>query len=271
MTSIKIFGQDKYRDVSLFLILIPLINAINYYLTYATIRFNAHGLLTFIIDTLMGYAAWITVRSIIIYLDRIFPFTDRPLKRIVIQLISTTVAGLLVIILLTEMINYFATSGPVPKSFYLFDIFIFIIWFFVVNGIYIGLHYYHEWTNSEAQRSKDKEIRKEGFLVNQGKQSISIPFNDIFCLFVEGEYVILLTNQSKKYFLSQSLDKAEQLCPDEWFFRLNRQFICHRNAITGFSRLENGKLEIFIRSLVNLPTAIQVSRTKAAAFKTWYG
>ena len=127
MASIKIFGQEKYKDASLFIILIPLINAINYYLTYSTIQFNAHGILTFIIDTLMGYAAWIAVRTIIIYLDRILPFTDRPLKRIAIQLLCTTLSGLLVIILLTEMINYFATSSPVPKSFYLFDIFIFII------------------------------------------------------------------------------------------------------------------------------------------------
>ena len=47
--------------------------------------------------------------------------------------------GIACIIILTEFVNWLASSKPVPLSFYKKDLFIISIWFFVVNGIYIGL------------------------------------------------------------------------------------------------------------------------------------
>jgi len=270
MKGIKIFNQDKYKDVALFLALVPVINALNYYLTYQHIGFNWFTFITLSIDTLVGYAAWLGIRTVIIFLDKKIPYTDQPLRRILIQLTITTVVALLVIILLTELENAIARDKPVPVSFYTFDIFIFISWFFVINGIYIGLHYFGEWRQSEAERNEDKKLRKEGFLVKQGKQNLSMPFADIRSMYVEGEYVILTTTNSKKYFLDQSLDKIEQSIPAEWFFRLNRQFILHRQSISGFKRLDNGKLDVILYPLDHLPGTIPVSRTRAAAFKAWF-
>ena len=89
------------------------------------------------------------VRSIIIYLDKKMPYGDRPLKRILIQLFLTTVTGLLIIIFLTELTSRIARGHTVPLNFCLFDVFIFVIWFIVINGIYIGMHYYGEWKESE--------------------------------------------------------------------------------------------------------------------------
>src|SRR5215208_670345 len=158
-------AQHKYRDVKFFLIAIAFISAFNYYLTYSNIRFNWFLVLTYSIDTIQGYMAWWTVRTIIIYLDKKIPYGTQPLKRILIQLILTTTAGLVVIILLTELVNWIATDHPLPLNFYLFDVFIFIIWFFVINGIYIGMHYYAEWKQSEIQRREEKKLRAGGFTV----------------------------------------------------------------------------------------------------------
>ncbi|CAN5350301.1 hypothetical protein BH09BAC4_BH09BAC4_52310 [soil metagenome] len=44
-------------DVPLFLVLIPLINAYNYYLTYTHIRLGWFLVVTYLIDTLTGYVA----------------------------------------------------------------------------------------------------------------------------------------------------------------------------------------------------------------------
>src|SRR6185295_3482059 len=101
---------------------------------YSQIAFNWFTLLTFSIDTVVRYAAWLGVRTVIIFLDKKIPYTDHPLRRILIQLVCTTVVALLIIIILTELENAIATNKPVPKSFYAFDIFIFISWFFVING-----------------------------------------------------------------------------------------------------------------------------------------
>src|SRR6516164_1745016 len=120
----------EYQDIIFFLILIPFINALNYYLTYSNIHFNSHTLITFIIDTLEGYAAWWGLRSVVIYLDKKMPYEVNPLKRILVQLVFTSAVGLLIIIILTELVNSIAKNSPVPSGFFEYDIFIFLIWFF---------------------------------------------------------------------------------------------------------------------------------------------
>ncbi len=262
---------NYYKDKPLFILLIPIINALNYYLTYSSIHFNAHTLLTFTIDTIQGYMAWWMIRVIILQLDKKIPYSPKPLRRIGIQLVLTIVGALAVIIITTELINWIAKDSPVPSSFYTFDIFIFVIWFFVVNGIYIGLHYYFLWNESEKQRGEEKKIRQEGFTVRKGRQSLNILFPEIAGIYVEGDYAVLITRNKNKYLLDQSLDKAEKLLPSELFFRLNRKYILNRDMITGFERLENSKLNIILSPTGFLPDSIQMSRIKAPAFKNWYG
>ncbi|MGZ5221606.1 MAG: hypothetical protein ACXWC7_16075, partial [Chitinophagaceae bacterium] len=90
-------GQHKYNDVRFFLVAIAFISAFNYYLTWSNIRLNWFLVLTYTIDTVQGWIAWWAIRSIIIYLDKRLPYTHRPMKRIVIQLVITSVVGLLII------------------------------------------------------------------------------------------------------------------------------------------------------------------------------
>ena len=263
-------GQTKYHDIKFFLIAIAFISAFNYYLTWSNIRFNWFLILTYAIDTVQGWLAWWAVRSIIIYLDKKLPYIHRPLKRIGIQLLLTTVAGLLVIILLTELVSLVARGRTVPLSFYLFDVFIFIIWFIVINGIYIGMHYYAEWKHSEMQRQEEQKVRTGGFTVKHGKQNLLIPFSDIVSFYAEEGYTVLLTWNNKKYFPDRSLDKIEETLPGEFFFRLNRQYIVHRKALTGFKRTGDGKIDVLINAPESIPDAIPVSRTRAVNFKSWF-
>ncbi|MEP6514075.1 MAG: hypothetical protein ABJA79_09405, partial [Parafilimonas sp.] len=193
-------ASRKYNDVKIFIPAIAFISAFNYYLTYSNIKLNGFLILTYTIDTVQGWIAWWAVRSIIIYLDKKMPYHNRPLKRILFQLLLTTVTGLLIIILLTELVSWIAKGRPAIPSFYFFDIFIFIIWFFVINGIYIGMHYYHEWKESEQKRVEEKKLRAGGLTVKHGNQNLLIPFGDILGFYVEDGYSILLTHENKKFF-----------------------------------------------------------------------
>ncbi|MEO7537104.1 MAG: LytTR family DNA-binding domain-containing protein [Ferruginibacter sp.] len=249
---------------------IAFISAFNYYLTWHNIRFNWFLILTYTIDTVQGWLAWWLVRTIIIYLDKKLPYGNRPLKRITIQLLVTTAAGLLVIIGLTEVVSLIVRGHTAPLSFYFFDVFIFIIWFFVINGIYIGMHYYSEWKQSELQRQEEKKVRVGGLTVKYGKQNLLVPFTDILGFYSDNGYSVLLTWQNKKYFSDKSLDKIEEALPGEFFFRLNRQYIVHRNALTGFKRTGDGKIDVQVNAPENFPAAIPVSRTRAVIFKNWF-
>ena len=260
----------RYNDILFFIVAIPFINALNYYLTYNNISFSGYTLLTFIIDTIDGYIAWWVMRSIIVYLDKKMPYATNPLKRILVQLCATCIAALLVIILLTELVNGIVKDTPVPASFYRYDIFIFLIWFFMLNGIYVGLHYFHAMKQVEEQRLEDKKIRMEGFSVKEGRQSFIAAFDTITGFFTDGDYTALVIDETKKYLLDRSLNQIEPTLPGELFFRLNRQYIVHRNAVKGFTKSENGKLNIILSSSIHFPEQLQVSRTKAPAFKNWF-
>lgn len=263
-------GQHKYHDVKFFLIAIAFISAFNYYLTYNNIRLNWFLALTYTIDTVQGWLAWWAVRTIIIYLDKKIPYGDKPLKRILIQVLVTTLAGLSIIVILTEIVSLIAKGRTAPLSFYQYDVLIILIWFFVINGIYIGMHYYAEWKLSETRRNEEKKQRSEGFAVRHGKQNLMIPFAEILGFYTEEGYSILLTWEDRKYFPDKSLDKIQETLPEELFFRLNRQYILHRKAVTGFTRTGDGKLDVMVKALENFPKAIQVSRIRAVSFKNWF-
>ncbi|HUR11071.1 MAG TPA: LytTR family DNA-binding domain-containing protein [Flavitalea sp.] len=262
--------QQKYHDVKFFLIAIAFISAFNYYLTYNNIRLNSWLAFTYTLDTIQGWLAWWAVRSIIITLDKKLPYGNDPLKRILVQLVLTTTAGMLIIISLTELASWIVKGRAAPLNFYLFDIFIIVIWFFVINGIYIGMHYYAEWKRSEKQRQEEKKVRAGGFTVKHGKQNLLIPFHDILGFYTEAGNTIVVTSEKKKYFPDRSLDKLEELLPGESFYRLNRQYLVHRKAITGFKRTGDGKIDVMVNATENFPPAIQVSRTRAVGFKNWF-
>ncbi|HEY5824816.1 MAG TPA: LytTR family DNA-binding domain-containing protein [Cyclobacteriaceae bacterium] len=258
-----------HPDITLFLVLIPFISAFNYYLTYSNISFSWFLLLTFSLDTVQGYIAWLAVRSFILYLDKKKPYGDKPLSRILIQLACTIVIGLSVISVLTELTSWIAKGKGVPLSFYTVDLFIISIWFFVINGIYIGLYYYNVWQRTEEARQEELRVRVGGLVVKHGKQNIRLTFDEVAGFYVDGEYAVVCDTAGRKYYLDQSLDKIEKTVPSI-FFRLNRQFILHRQMISGFKRAENGKLQVLLNKHDSFPSEVQVSRTKAGAFKSWF-
>ena len=223
-------------EIKLFLLLIPLINVFNYYLTYNNISFSWRTLLTFSIDTLEGYAAWAAVHFIILYLDQRLPFQENVLKRLIIQIVTTLFAGMFIIVVLTVIIHYAFTDGPIPVSFFSYDIFIISVWFLVINGIYIAIHFYSEWRISESKRVEENKIKKGGLNVKSGKQELFLNYGDIAGFNVDGDYIICYTMDGKKFLLDQSMDKLEKFLPTSSFFRLNRQTLIHRQIVYWFRK-----------------------------------
>lgn len=259
-----------HPDILLFLILIPFISAVNYYLTYSNIQLSWFLVLTFAIDTAQGYIAWWACRSFILFLDTRWTYEIAGLARLIVQLLATLIIGLGIISLLTELVSWLAKGKGAPLSFYTVDLFIIGIWFFVVNGIYVGLYYFNLWKQTDKQREEDNRIKAEGLLVKNGKQEVKLSFDEVAGFFLDGEYVVAIHISGKKYFVDQSLDKIEKTIPSLYFFRLNRQFILHRQIITGFRKEENGKIVVLSNKSNLFPSEITVSRIKAPAFKEWF-
>ena len=259
-----------YPDIPLFLLLIPFISGFNYYLTYSNVKFNLWFIFTYTLDTLTGYVAWLGARKVILYLDKKMPYSDGFIKRVVIQFLLTTVVGLFIISFLTELSSLIVKGKWAHPSFYSHDLFIISIWFFLINAIYIMIHYYYKWRGTEEQALKEKQKLKNGFLVKEGKNEIRVPFDNIVGFMVENDMVLLFSETGKQFYLDSALEKIAVDLPGHLFFRLNRQYIVHRKMVTGFAKLENGKISVSLLGNSTLPSEIPVSRTKAPAFKRWF-
>jgi hypothetical protein len=249
--------------------LIPLINVVNYYLTYTNVP-AGRVIITFTIDTAEGYVAWLLTHSIIGLLDRKFPYERQPVRRILVQVLLTLAAGLGSIILLTEFVNWLATDAPVPRSFYTTDILIISIWFFVVNGIYVSLHYHSQWQRSEEMRKNEAITRIGGFKISAPKKDLLLPYEEIHGFYIDHDYCVLASVSGKKHLLGLSLDQVEKQLPAHQFFRANRQFIIHRTLVNGYEKAENSKIIVLLKQTDHLPETVAVSRTKASAFKSWF-
>jgi DNA-binding LytR/AlgR family response regulator len=175
-----------------------------------------------------------------------------------------------IIVALTVIIHYAFTDRPMPGSFFSYDIFIISVWFLVINGIYIALHFYNQWRISEINRLEENKIKKGGMNVRSGKQELFLTYSDIAGFSVDGDYIICYTLEGKKFLLDQSMDKLENFLPASSFFRLNRQTLIHRQIVSGFEKGVNGKLDILIKSFSAISSPLNVSRTRASSFKSWF-
>ncbi len=100
-------------------------------------------------------------------------------------------------------------------------------------------------------------------------QNVILPINIDTIAYVNHELgnTYIMTFEKKKYFITQNLDEFGAILNPNDFFRVNRQYIINRKAIT---KLEN----YFSRRLVvqlNLPTTehIIVSKTKSPLLLKW--
>ncbi len=259
----------KYNDGLLCLILIPVINTINYHLTYSRIRWDWYTYTTYAIDTVSGFICWWLIRKITDYFDKRIPYKASLGKRLTYQIVWTTLIVQAFIILSTEVINALFGDGPLPIKFYTYNLFIFFIWILVINGVYIGIYFYDEWKQAQELRDKDKQLRATGFEVLVGNHLKKIAFEEIAHFHVDEGTTYVTTLDDHHYVLDDSLNKIMPRLPEEHFFRLNRRYIVHRNRINGYKKEVNGKLAVQI-TLDGKPEEQIVSRITAPHFKRWF-
>lgn len=110
---------------------------------------------------------------------------------------------------------------------------------------------------------------KHRFLVKLGDKLISIETVNIAYFQMRHGVVQLVTMEDKKYIMDQTLDELNNQLDPEKFFRANRQFLIHFNAIKLVHKYHKGKLFIDL----TLPTSepVTVSSEKASVFKEWLG
>jgi hypothetical protein len=106
-------------------------------------------------------------------------------------------------------------------------------------------------------------------LVNQGKGMVPLAAERIAYIFVTNETSIVKTTDNQSYTIDATLEQLGERLPAPDFFRINRQFLTHRQAI---QKVENDGSGRWMLHLLPKPAeAIAVSRRRAAEFRQWLG
>ena len=112
------------------------------------------------------------------------------------------------------------------------------------------------------------EKPKERLLVRKGSEYISIPLDDVAYIFSEHKVSFLRDRSGSQFMLDKNLGELESELNLKKFFRLNRKFIAHIQAIEKF-KSDNGKIRVFLKP--DVKEEVHVSKETAPEFRKWMG
>lgn len=254
----------NYHDQWLIIIGVPVINLLNYYLTYYNIPLNQHFILTYSIDTIQGYTAWYACRGVIRVLDRFYFWERSVIVRMIIQVPLICLTLLAVILILTWLVNISQLSRSVPEVIYTFDLYIFLIWGFFINVLYLSLYLYGKLIAPHEKYADDHQI-----WIKNGKDLQQVNLDHASVFFIEHENVYGVWTNARQFIPGFTLDKIEKRVDQQSFFRINRQFLVHRKMIKDIRRSDNGKVILDLLAGAGLPASITVSRLRANSLRNW--
>ncbi|MCU0326184.1 MAG: LytTR family transcriptional regulator DNA-binding domain-containing protein [Spirosomaceae bacterium] len=108
---------------------------------------------------------------------------------------------------------------------------------------------------------------KNRIIGKKGTNFYILSIHDVAFIYTESRVVFLIDKSGERYIIEKNLSELEFELPSRFFFRVNRKFIVHINAIKSFRPSFKGKIAI---ELLHLSKAeVSISQENAAQFKAW--
>ncbi|WBX70418.1 LytR/AlgR family response regulator transcription factor [Tenacibaculum retecalamus] len=112
----------------------------------------------------------------------------------------------------------------------------------------------------------DRKFKKR-FTIKVGQHIKIIHVDEIECFYSENKATYIHTNSNRNYLIDDSLEHWQEQLNPEHFFRVNRTFIVHINAIKDIVSYTNSRLKLVLHSFCD--SEIIVSRERVKDFKNW--
>ncbi len=113
---------------------------------------------------------------------------------------------------------------------------------------------------------REEQAQKTRFLVKKGADYLSIPTKEIAYFFTAHKIVFLVNYNGQKFIIDKPLTVLEQDLDPKKYFRANRKYLIHIDAISKFKSLE-GKIALSVNPSPG--EDIVVSKENAPNFRTW--
>lgn len=108
---------------------------------------------------------------------------------------------------------------------------------------------------------------KEKFIAQSRNQWLPVDTKEI-AAFEKDAIIYIHTFAGERHILNfESMDQIEELIDPHLYYRANRQWIIHIDAIKSIRQLDNFKLHVAMKSPLKME--VDVSREKAPSFKKW--
>lgn len=117
----------------------------------------------------------------------------------------------------------------------------------------------------EKLQSLEKSY-KQLFIVHVGDAIKMVRTGEIACFFSMAKSTFIATFRGQHYGIDQTLDKLEQVLDPELFFRINRQYIIHFEAIERIRTLSRSRISL---RLVSQEKELLVSTARTREFRQW--
>ncbi len=110
---------------------------------------------------------------------------------------------------------------------------------------------------------------RQRVLVRRGSDYIPVRVEDIAYVFTSDKIVLLVTNAGVRYMLDRTLAELEAELDPVKFFRANRAWLVHIDAVARCRPWGKGKLQLDLRPPVE--SEVVVSQERAGLFRAWLG
>lgn len=105
------------------------------------------------------------------------------------------------------------------------------------------------------------------FIVKQGDTIASIKAEQIAYFEGEDRYVYLVNNKGQRYFVDHKLADLDKLLDPEMFFKFNRSFIGHFDAIESILSISRSRVKVNLHPKPKRDIIVSTDRTRE--FKNW--
>jgi two-component system LytT family response regulator len=125
--------------------------------------------------------------------------------------------------------------------------------------------------NSDYKEIVNKLLSKEGnekrFLIRMGQSLRLVRQQDIAYFYTTDKITFMMTREGRKYPVDYTLENLEEMIDASKFFRINRQYIIHIDAIKQM--YSHSKARVRIDLLPGSHEEVIVSTEKSPLFKKW--
>jgi DNA-binding LytR/AlgR family response regulator len=105
-------------------------------------------------------------------------------------------------------------------------------------------------------------------VAKKGTEFITLTADEIAFFYTEHRVVFVKDHAGHQFIVDKNLGELEAGLDNKKFFRINRKFIAHINAIEKF-KPDNGKIRVFLKPAMQ--EEIYVSKETAPDFRKWIG